>query len=133
MPAPLNVRDKVSLLPNKPGVYQFLDSEGKILYVGKATSLRSRVGSYFVKNHHDGKTRVLVSHITDLRTIVVETPYDALLLESSLIKEYQPRYNILFRDDKSYPWIRIRNEHYPRIEGMRNPEDDGSEYFGPFA
>ena len=111
----------------------YLLFEGKILYVGKATSLRSRVGSYFVKNHHDGKTRVLVSHITDLRTIVVETPYDALLLESSLIKEYQPRYNILLRDDKSYPWIRIRNEHYPRIEGMRNPEDDGSEYFGPFA
>ena len=133
MPSSIDVRDKVSLLPNGPGVYQFFDSEGKILYVGKATNLKSRVSSYFAKNHPDGKTRALVSHIVDLRTIVVETPYDALLLENSLIKEYQPRYNIMLRDDKSYPWIRIRNEHYPRIEGMRNPEDDGSEYIGPFA
>jgi excinuclease ABC subunit C len=124
---------KVRLLPAKPGVYQFFDGEGKILYVGKATSLRSRVGSYFAKQHPDGKTRLLVAKIADLRTIVVDTPYDALLLENSLIKEYQPRYNILLKDDKSYPWIRIRNEHYPRIEGMRNPVDDGSEYFGPFA
>ena len=133
MPSPLDVREKVKLLPHKPGVYQFFDSEGRILYVGKATSLRSRVGSYFAKDHPDGKTRVLVRKITDLRTIITETPYDALLLENSLIKEYQPRYNILLRDDKSYPWIRIRNEHYPRIEGMRNPVDDGSEYIGPFA
>jgi excinuclease ABC subunit C len=129
----LDVREKVRLLPAKPGVYQFFDGEGKILYVGKATSLRSRVGSYFAKQHPDGKTRLLVAKIADLRTIVVDTPYDALLLENSLIKEYQPRYNILLKDDKSYPWIRIRNEHYPRIEGMRNPVDDGSEYIGPFA
>ncbi|MBS1940364.1 MAG: excinuclease ABC subunit C, partial [Bacteroidetes bacterium] len=129
----LDVREKVKLLPHKPGVYQFFDAEGKILYVGKATSLRSRVGSYFAKDHPDGKTRILVRKIADLRTIVTDTPYDALLLENSLIKEYQPRYNILLRDDKSYPWIRIRNEHYPRIEGMRNPVDDGSEYIGPFA
>lgn len=129
----LDVREKVKLLPHKPGVYQFFDAEGKILYVGKATSLRSRVGSYFAKDHPDGKTRILVRKIADLRTILTETPYDALLLENSLIKEYQPRYNILLRDDKSYPWIRIRNEHYPRIEGMRNPVDDGSEYIGPFA
>lgn len=129
----LDVREKIKLLPLKPGVYQFFDSDGKILYVGKATKLRNRVGSYFAKNHPDGKTRLLVSKIADLRTIVTETPYDALLLENSLIKEYQPRYNIMLRDDKSYPWIRIRNEHYPRIEGMRNPVDDGSEYIGPFA
>ena len=133
MPEPLDVREKVKLLPHKPGVYQFFDSEGKILYVGKATSLRSRVGSYFAKDHPDGKTRILVRKIADLRTILTETPYDALLLENSLIKEYQPRYNILLRDDKSYPWIRIRNEDFPRIEGMRNPVDDGSEYIGPFA
>jgi len=133
MPQALDVREKVKLLPHKPGVYQFFDAEGKILYVGKATSLRSRVGSYFAKDHPDGKTRILVRKIADLRTILTETPYDALLLENSLIKEYQPRYNILLRDDKSYPWIRIRNEHYPRIEGMRNPVDDGSEYIGPFA
>ncbi len=133
MTQPLDVREKVKLLPHKPGVYQFFDADGKILYVGKATSLRSRVGSYFAKDHPDGKTRILVRKIADLRTILTETPYDALLLENSLIKEYQPRYNILLRDDKSYPWIRIRNEHYPRIEGMRNPVDDGSEYIGPFA
>jgi excinuclease ABC subunit C len=133
MSSPIDVRDKVSLLPTKPGVYQFYDSDGKILYVGKATNLKSRVSSYFAKNHPDGKTNSLVRKIVDLRTIVVETPYDALLLENSLIKEYQPRYNIQLRDDKSYPWIRIRNEHFPRIEGMRNPEDDGSEYIGPFA
>jgi excinuclease ABC subunit C len=133
MSEPLDVREKVKLLPHKPGVYQFFDADGKILYVGKATSLRSRVGSYFAKDHPDGKTRILVRKIADLRTILTETPYDALLLENSLIKEYQPRYNILLRDDKSYPWIRIRNEHYPRIEGMRNPVDDGSEYIGPFA
>jgi excinuclease ABC subunit C len=133
MSSPIDVRDKVSLLPTKPGVYQFYDSDGKILYVGKATNLKSRVSSYFAKHHPDGKTNSLVRKIVDLRTIVVETPYDALLLENSLIKEYQPRYNIQLRDDKSYPWIRIRNEHFPRIEGMRNPEDDGSEYIGPFA
>ncbi len=133
MPSSLDVRDKVSLLPNQPGVYQFFDSDGKILYVGKATNLKSRVSSYFAKHHADGKTRALVRRIVDLRTIVVETPYDALLLENSLIKEYQPRYNIMLRDDKTYPWIRIRNEHYPRIEAMRNPVDDGSEYIGPFA
>src|SRR5690606_15778499 len=133
MPETLDIREKIKLLPAKPGVYQFFDSNGQILYVGKATSLRSRVSSYFAKHHPDGKTNALVRKIADLRTIVTETPFDALLLENSLIKEYQPRYNILLRDDKSYPWIRIRNEHYPRIEGMRNPEDDGSEYIGPFA
>lgn len=133
MDGSLDVREKVALLPHKPGVYQFFNAEGTVIYVGKATSLRSRVGSYFAKSHPDGKTRLLVSKIADLRTIVTETPYDALLLENSLIKEYQPRYNILLKDDKSYPWIRIRNEHYPRIEGMRNPVDDGSEYIGPFA
>lgn len=133
MPESLDIREKIKLLPHQPGVYQFYDSEGKILYVGKATSLRSRVGSYFAKDHADGKTRILVRKIADLRTIVTETPYEALLLENSLIKEYQPRYNILLRDDKSYPWIRIRKEHFPRIEGMRNPVDDGSEYIGPFA
>lgn len=133
MPEKLDIREKIKLLPAKPGVYQFFDANGQVLYVGKATSLRSRVASYFAKHHPDGKTNALVRKIADLRTIVTETPFDALLLENSLIKEYQPRYNILLRDDKSYPWIRIRNEHYPRIEGMRNPEDDGSEYIGPFA
>lgn len=128
----LDVRDKVRLLPHTPGVYQFFDVEGKILYVGKAKDLRNRVGSYFTKGHTDGKTAALVRKIVDLRTIVVPTEFEALLLENSLIKEHQPRYNILLRDDKSFPWIRIRNEALPRIEGMRNPEDDGAEYFGPY-
>ncbi|MBL8002033.1 MAG: excinuclease ABC subunit UvrC [Flavobacteriales bacterium] len=129
----LDVRDKVKLLPHQPGVYQFFDVEGKILYVGKAKDLRNRVGSYFAKSHLDGKTAALVRRIVDLRTIVVPTEFEALLLENSLIKEHQPRYNILLRDDKSFPWIRIRNEALPRIEGMRNPEDDGAEYYGPYA
>lgn len=129
----LDVREKVRLLPHRPGVYQFFDAEGILLYVGKAKDLNHRVGSYFAKQHPDGKTNALVRRITDLRTIVVETDFDALLLENSLIKEYQPRYNIRLRDDKSYPWIRIRDERFPRVEGMRNPEDDGAEYVGPFA
>jgi excinuclease ABC subunit C len=114
-------------------VYQFFDAEGAILYVGKAKDLRHRVGSYFAKEHTDGKTRLLVRKITDLRVIHVPTEFEALLLENSLIKEHQPRYNILLRDDKSFPFIRIRNERFPRVEGMRNPEHDGSEYFGPYA
>jgi excinuclease ABC subunit C len=129
----LDVREKVRLLPHSPGVYQFLDTEGRILYVGKAKDLHHRVGSYFAKQHADGKTNMLVRRIVDLRTIVVASDFEALLLENSLIKEHQPRYNIRLRDDKSFPWIRIHNEHFPRVEGMRNPVDDGSEYFGPFA
>jgi excinuclease ABC subunit C len=131
--SPLDVREKVRLLPHTPGVYQFFDAEGAILYVGKAKDLRHRVGSYFAKEHTDGKTRLLVRKITDLRVIHVPTEFEALLLENSLIKEHQPRYNILLRDDKSFPFIRIRNERFPRVEGMRNPEHDGSEYFGPYA
>ena len=129
----IDVREKVRLLPHTPGVYQFLDADGKILYVGKAKDLRHRVGSYFAKHHPDGKTRMLVKRIADLRVIVVPTEFEALLLENSLIKEHQPRYNINLRDDKSFPFIRIRNERFPRVEGMRNPEDDGSEYYGPYA
>jgi excinuclease ABC subunit C len=130
---PLDVREKVRLLPHTPGVYQFFDADGTILYVGKAKDLRHRVGSYFAKDHADGKTRLLVRKIVDLRVIHVPTEFEALLLENSLIKEHQPRYNILLRDDKSFPFIRIRNERFPRVEGMRNPEQDGSEYFGPYA
>jgi excinuclease ABC subunit C len=114
-------------------VYQFFDADGAILYVGKAKDLRNRVGSYFAKEHFDGKTRLLVRKIVDLRVIHVPTEFEALLLENSLIKEHQPRYNILLRDDKSFPFIRIRNERFPRVEGMRNPENDGSDYFGPYA
>ncbi len=129
---PLDVREKVRLLPAEPGVYQFLDATGKIIYVGKAKSLHDRVNSYFGKDIF-GKTAALVRNITDLRTIVVNSEFEALLLENTLIKEHQPKYNILLRDDKSFPWIRIRKEHFPRVEGMRNPEEDGSEYYGPFT
>ena len=129
----LDVREKTRLLPEEPGIYQFLDQDGRILYVGKAKSLRDRVGSYFAKDLPNGKTAALVRNIADVRTIVVNSEFDALLLENTLIKEHQPRYNILLRDDKSFPWIRIRNEDFPRVEGMRNPEHDGSEYHGPFT
>ncbi|MEO8590271.1 MAG: excinuclease ABC subunit UvrC [Flavobacteriales bacterium] len=130
----LDVREKVKLLPRQPGVYQFLDAEGTIIYVGKAIDLRSRVGSYFgAQGGMSGKTLRLVRNIIDMRTMVVATEFDALLLENSLIKQHQPKYNVALKDDKSYPWIRIRNERFPRVEGMRNPEHDGSEYFGPYA
>lgn len=129
----LDVREKARLLPHQPGVYQFFDQDGKILYVGKAKDLKHRVCSYFAKQHSDGKTNMLVKRIVDLHVIMVPTEFEALLLENSLIKEHQPRYNILLRDDKSFPFIRIRNERFPRVEGMRNPENDGSEYHGPYA
>lgn len=128
----LDVREKVRLLPEEPGVYQFLDATGKIIYVGKAKSLRDRVASYFAKDVY-GKTAALVRNIADIRPLVVNSEFEALLLENTLIKEHQPKYNILLRDDKSFPWIRIRNEHFPRVEGMRNPEEDGSAYYGPFT
>ncbi|MDX9750188.1 MAG: excinuclease ABC subunit UvrC [Flavobacteriales bacterium] len=131
--AQLDVREKARLLPHSTGVYQFFDADGKILYVGKAKDLRNRVGSYFAKQHPDGKTALLVRRIADVHVILVPTEFEALLLENSLIKEYQPRFNILLRDDKSFPFIRIRNEHMPRVEGMRNPEPDGSSYYGPYA
>ncbi len=129
----LDVREKVRLLPDVPGVYLFLDETGKVIYVGKAKSLIDRVSSYFAKDLPNGKTAALVRRIVDLRTIIVQSEFEALLLENSLIKEHQPKYNILLRDDKSFPWIRIRNERFPRVEGMRNPEQDGSEYYGPFT
>jgi excinuclease ABC subunit C len=120
-------------LPGKPGVYQYFDKSGKILYVGKAKNLKKRVSSYFTKNHDSGKTRVLVSKIADIQTIIVDTEFDALLLENNLIKKYQPRYNVMLRDDKTYPWICIKNEPFPRVFKTRNIIKDGSEYFGPYA
>jgi excinuclease ABC subunit C len=119
-------------LPDKPGIYQYLDSEGKIIYVGKAKSLKKRVGSYFNKTHDDGKTRVMVSRISDIQTMVVETELDALLLENNLIKKYQPRYNVLLKDDKTFPWICIKNERFPRVFSTRRVIRDGSAYFGPY-
>ena len=121
-------------LPDSPGVYQYFDKEGKIIYVGKAKSLKKRVSSYFNKDSSlVGKVRVLVSKITDIRFIIVETELDALLLENTLIKNYLPRYNVLLKDDKTYPWICIKNEPFPRIFPTRNIVKDGSDYFGPYA
>lgn len=128
-----NLKLIVQTLPEKPGVYQYYDKNGKILYVGKAKNIKKRVSSYFTKVHDSGKTRVLVSKIADIQTIVVDTEFDALLLENNLIKKYQPRYNVLLRDDKTYPWICIKNEPFPRVFKTRNVIRDGSEYFGPYA
>ena len=127
-----NIRSTVSALPDKPGVYQFIDSGGTILYVGKARSLRKRVGSYFSKNQ-SGKTQVMLSRAVELRHTVVDNESDALLLENSLIKKHQPRYNILLKDDKTYPWICIKNEHFPRVFLTRKLIPDGSAYFGPYT
>ncbi len=124
---------QLSTLPDGPGVYQFYDVDDKILYVGKAKNLKKRVTSYFSKNHDNGKTRVLVKKIASLKHIVVPTESDALLLENNLIKKYKPRYNVLLKDDKSYPWICIKNERFPRIFQTRRIIKDGSEYFGPYT
>ncbi len=124
---------QLKTLPNAAGVYQFFDIDGKILYVGKAKNLQKRVRSYFNKNHEHGKTRVLVKKIKSIKHIVVETETDALLLENNLIKKHQPRYNILMKDDKSYPFICIKKEAFPRVFLTRRVIKDGSEYFGPYT
>ena len=123
----------IQSLPNKPGVYQYYDKEGKLIYVGKAKDLKKRVSSYFTKNHDNAKTHVLVKKIVEIKHIVVNTETDALLLENSLIKKYQPQYNIMLKDDKTYPWICIKNEDFPRIFLTRTMIKDGSEYYGPYA
>lgn len=120
-------------LPESPGVYQYFDKDDKILYVGKAKNLKKRVSSYFTKHHDTARLNVLVKKIAKIKHIVVETEMDALLLENSLIKNLQPRYNILLKDDKTYPWICIKNERFPRIITTRNVVKDGSEYFGPYT
>ena len=121
-------------LPDNPGVYQYFDSEDKLLYVGKAKNLKKRVSSYFNKeNYENGKTQMLVRKIADVKYIIVNTELDALLLENTLIKKYQPRYNISLKDDKTYPWICIKNERFPRVFPTRNVIKDGSQYFGPYA
>lgn len=129
-----SLREQVALLPLKPGVYQFVDKSGTIIYVGKAKSLRKRVSSYFVQSkEHSPKVRVLVKQIAAIRHIVVDSETDALLLENSLIKTLQPRYNILLKDDKTYPWIVVRREHFPRVQSTRQLARDGSQYFGPYG
>lgn len=130
----LDLKEKISLLPQLPGVYQYLDKQGEVIYVGKARKLKNRVQSYFNKQKYEnGKTYMLVKKIADLRTIVTDSEHEALLLENSLIKEYKPKYNIQLKDDKSYPWICIKKEPFPRIFSTRNKVKDGSEYYGPYA
>ncbi len=123
----------VQNLPEKPGCYQYLDEQGTVIYVGKAKNLKRRVSSYFIKENQTDKTRMLVSRISDLKYIVVETEWDAFLLENNLIKRYKPRYNILLKDDKTYPSICITKEEYPRIFKTRKIIRNGSEYYGPYS
>ncbi len=125
------VKSILSILPNKPGVYRYFDKDGTLIYVGKAKNLKRRVSSYFNKEQ-TGKTRVLVSHIADIKFIVVESESEALLLENNLIKQYKPRYNIMLKDDKTYPWICIKKEAFPRVFLTRRKVNDGSDYFGPY-
>ena len=128
-----HIKGIVSNLPETPGIYQYLNAEGTIIYVGKAKNLKRRVSSYFNREHPNGKTRILVSKIADIKYIVVKTEVDALLLENNLIKKYKPRYNVLLKDDKSYPSICVSNEYYPRVFKTRNIIHDGSIYYGPYS
>lgn len=129
----IDISNIIKHLPNNPGVYQFLNSEDVIIYVGKAKSLKKRVSSYFKQKHKDGKTNSLVKNIHNIKHIVVKTESDALLLENSLIKKFQPKYNILLKDDKTYPWICIKKERFPRVFYTRKMIKDGSDYYGPYT
>lgn len=129
---PSHIKIILKTLPAKPGVYRFLDDTGRIIYIGKAKELKKRVSSYFNKNHDAGKVRVLVSKIADIQTTVVDTEWEALLLENSMIKEYRPRYNVMLKDDKTYPWIAISKEEFPRIFSTRQPDRSKQELFGPY-
>lgn len=124
---------QITTFPDSPGVYQYYDKEDKLLYVGKAKNLKKRVASYFNKTQDNGRTRVLVKKIRTIKHIVVFSETDALLLENNLIKKYQPRYNVMLKDDKSYPWICIKNERFPRVFPTRRMIKDGSEYYGPYT
>ncbi|OIP02037.1 MAG: excinuclease ABC subunit C [Bacteroidetes bacterium CG2_30_33_31] len=129
-----NISSILQTLPTKPGVYQYFDDKGKIIYIGKAKSLKSRVSSYFNRDANQGaKINFLVRKIADIKVIVVNTEIDALLLENNLIKKHQPRYNIMLKDDKTYPWICVKNEAFPRVFSTRYMVKDGSQYFGPYA
>lgn len=127
------LREKISILPDTPGVYMYYDSEGTVIYVGKAKNLKRRVSSYFNRTHESMRTNLLVRAIADMSYIVVPTEQDALNLENSMIKEHQPRYNVLLKDDKSYPWIVVTNELYPRVFLTRTKTKDGSKFFGPYT
>ncbi|WP_302591300.1 excinuclease ABC subunit UvrC [uncultured Muribaculum sp.] len=132
-PRPEKLKEKISILPDTPGCYMYLDASGTVIYVGKAVNLKRRVSSYFNRHHDSVRTNILVRNIADMRYIVVATEQDALNLENSLIKEYKPRYNVLLKDDKSYPWIVVTKEHFPRVFLTRERIKDGSKYFGPYT
>lgn len=127
------LKNQINSLPEQPGVYQYFNVNDEIIYVGKAKNLKKRVSSYFNKIHDQAKTNVLVKHIISLKYIVVESEEDALLLENNLIKQYQPRYNVLLKDGKTYPSICITNEPFPRVFKTRNIIRNGSLYYGPFS
>ena len=125
---------KIEGLPRRPGIYQHKDAEGNVLYVGKAKDLRNRVRSYFRESHpHDGRMRIMIQKIEDVEVIVTDTEAEALILENNLIKHLKPRYNVLLRDDKTFPFICIRNERFPRVFPTRRIVRDGSKYFGPYT
>ena len=128
-----HLNDLIKDLPHKPGVYKFLNSSNKIIYIGKAKDLKKRVSSYFNRSIKDEKTNTLVSKINSFSIILVKSETDALLLENNLIKKFKPKYNILLKDGKSYPWICVKNERFPRIFLTRKVIDDGSGYFGPYT
>ncbi len=127
------IKNTVKALPETPGVYKYLDKTDTVIYVGKAKNIKKRVNSYFVKNHHSYKTSLLVKRICKIEYIVVDTENDALLLENILIKKLQPKYNVMLKDDKTYPWLIIKNERFPRVFYTRHKNNDGSEYYGPFT
>ena len=130
----MDVREKIALLPHSPGVYRYYNADGEVIYVGKAKDLHKRVAQYFVPPERlNTKTRILVSKIADLQYSVVDSEADALLLENNLIKQYKPRYNILLKDSKTYPWICVTSEPYPRVFLTRRVEKNGSRYFGPYS
>ena len=130
---PTHIATLLKVLPETPGVYQYFDKDQNLLYVGKAKNLKKRVSSYFTKDHDTARLNLMVRKINDIKTIKVETEFDALLLENNLIKSLKPRYNVNLRDDKTYPWIIIKNERFPRVFYTRKKIKDGSEYFGPYA
>jgi len=133
MPAPTHIAELIKNIPNKAGIYQYYDKKENLLYIGKAKNLKKRVSSYFTKTQEHGKTRVLISKIQDIKYVVVESEMDALLLENNLIKKHQPKYNVMLKDGKTYPWICIKNEPFPRVFQTRTIVKDGSAYFGPYT
>ena len=127
-----HLKDQIKQIPNSPGVYQYFDKNEVIIYVGKAKDLKKRVSSYFTKSQDNAKTMILVRKIVTIKYLVVETEMDALLLENNLIKKYLPKYNIQLKDDKTYPWICVTKEAFPRIFATRRVIKDGSKYYGPY-